>query len=234
MVATLPIQRLNRKASNAKYYAKNNARLNEYSRRYNLANAEKIKAYKRSVYDEKAAIKKKAYYLKNRRRILEQKKEYLRRKIDVIKAWRAANKRHLSFQNSRWHRLNRDKIRERKRLDSARRRLRPSERIAGNLRRRINKVILQKSSGGRLESLLGCSPMEFRAFIESQFIVGMGWHNYGRAWHIDHRLPCSSFDLTDEGQQKRCFHFSNMRPLWAKTNMRKGNRITEPQMRLLL
>ena len=234
MVATLPIQRLDRKASNAKYHAKNKARLNEYSRRYNLANAEKIKAYKRSVYDEKAAIKKKAYYLKNRRRILEQKKEYLRRKIDVIKAWRAANKRHLSLQNSRWHRLNREKIRERKRLDSARRRLRPSERIAGNLRRRINKVILQKSSGGRLESLLGCSPMEFRAFIESQFIVGMGWHNYGRAWHIDHRLPCSSFDLTDEAQQKRCFHFSNMRPLWAKTNMRKGNRITEPQMRLLL
>jgi len=234
MVATVQNKCRDKKVYNAEYYAKNKARLNEWSRQYRLANAEKLKAYKRSVYDEKAALKKKSYYHKNRRRILEQKKDYHRRKIDVIKTWRAANKRHLSLQNSRWHRLNREKIRERKRLDSARRRLRPSERIAGNLRRRINKVILQKSSGGRLESLLGCSPMEFRAFIECQFIVGMGWHNYGRAWHIDHRLPCSSFDLTDDAQQKLCFHFSNMRPLWAKTNMRKGNRITEPQMRLLL
>lgn len=234
MVATVPNKRRDKKAYNAEYYAKNRARLNECSRQYNRANAEKQKAYKRSAYDEKAALKKKAYYLKNRRRILEQKKEYHHRKIDVVKAWRAANKRHLSLQNSRWHRLNREKIRKRKRLESASRRLRPSERIAGNIRRRINKVIHQKSSGGRLEALLGCSPMEFCAFIERQFIVGMGWHNYGRAWHIDHRLPCSSFDLTDEAQQKRCFHFSNMRPLWAKTNMRKGNRITEPQMRLLL
>ncbi len=49
----------------------------------------------------------------------------------------------------------------------------------------------------------------------------MTWDNYGK-WQIDHKIPCASFDLTDPEQQKSCFHFSNLQPLWAKDNNSKG------------
>ncbi|NBT08982.1 MAG: hypothetical protein EBS98_09300, partial [Chitinophagia bacterium] len=49
--------------------------------------------------------------------------------------------------------------------------------------------------------------------------------NYGKfGWHLDHIQPCASFDLTDPSQQKKCFHYSNIQPLWAKDNWSKGSR----------
>jgi len=69
--------------------------------------------------------------------------------------------------------------------------------------------------------LLGCTVEELRAHLEKQFKRGMSWSNYGR-WHIDHIRPCASFDLTDPEQQRICFHYSNLQPLWAEENMRKG------------
>lgn len=56
----------------------------------------------------------------------------------------------------------------------------------------------------------------------------MTWENHGmRGWHIDHKRPCSSFDLSDPAQQCACFHFSNLQPLWATENLRKGDRVAE-------
>ena len=62
--------------------------------------------------------------------------------------------------------------------------------------------------------LLGCSMDFFLKHLESQFKLDMNWDNYGSYWSIDHIRPCASFDLTDLEQQKICFHWSNMRPLW--------------------
>lgn len=45
--------------------------------------------------------------------------------------------------------------------------------------------------------------------------------NHG-LWHIDHIKPCCSFDLTKADQQRECFHFTNLQPLWAKDNLRKN------------
>ena len=60
------------------------------------------------------------------------------------------------------------------------------------------------------------------------FHPGMSWDNYGSAWHIDHIRPCSSFDFSDPEQQKKCFHFSNLQPLWDEINTVKSNRILSP------
>jgi hypothetical protein len=51
----------------------------------------------------------------------------------------------------------------------------------------------------------------------------MNWENQGE-WHIDHILPCASFDLTKEEEQRKCFHYTNLQPLWAKDNMIKGSK----------
>jgi hypothetical protein len=51
----------------------------------------------------------------------------------------------------------------------------------------------------------------------------MSWENYGK-WHIDHIIPCSSFNLSLPEEQRNCFHYSNLQPLWAKDNIFKANK----------
>lgn len=52
----------------------------------------------------------------------------------------------------------------------------------------------------------------------------MSWDNYGRGgrkWQIDHIKPCAYFDLTKPEDQRKCFHYSNLQPLWQKDNLEK-------------
>lgn len=72
-------------------------------------------------------------------------------------------------------------------------------------------------------ALAGCSLKELRQHIEAKFLPGMAWNNYGR-WHIDHIRPCASFELSEPSQQRECFHFSNLQPLWARQNLSKCSR----------
>ncbi len=68
---------------------------------------------------------------------------------------------------------------------------------------------------------LGCSAPHLRAHIERQFLKGMSWDNRAE-WHVDHIRPLASFDLTDPEQVKAATHFTNLRPMWAADNLRKG------------
>lgn len=80
-----------------------------------------------------------------------------------------------------------------------------------------------KSSPQRIERfrrMTGLTPAEMRAHIESQFELGMSWENR-RAWHIDHKQPCCSFDLTDSAQARKCWHWKNLRPLPTAQNRSK-------------
>jgi hypothetical protein len=75
--------------------------------------------------------------------------------------------------------------------------------------------------------LIGCGVSELMAHLAAQFQPGMSWENHGRnGWHVDHIVPCSHFDLTDPAEQKRCFHFSNLQPLWEADNIRKSNKLS--------
>ena len=74
--------------------------------------------------------------------------------------------------------------------------------------------------------LLGCSIEEFRLHIESQFQEGMTWENQGKdGWHLDHIIPCKYFDLSIEENQRICFNYRNLQPLWAKDNLKKSSKI---------
>lgn len=73
--------------------------------------------------------------------------------------------------------------------------------------------------------LLGCTRKQFVEHIESLWAEGMNWENYGlHGWHIDHIRPVASFDLLNEAEQRACFHYTNMQPLWALENLSKGDR----------
>lgn len=105
-----------------------------------------------------------------------------------------------------------------------------------NLRTRFKILIKTAKAGGSFirSNLIGCTTRQFKTHLESTFKRGMTWDNYGTRWHVDHILPCSSFDHTDEKQRAQCWHWTNLRALDAKKNMDKSDTITEPQMSLLL
>ncbi len=100
----------------------------------------------------------------------------------------------------------------------------PESRITENLRRRTRAVLEGINKSDNTLALIGCSPKELKKHLESLFTKGMSWSNYGK-WHIDHIKPCSSFDLTIESQQRECFNYQNLQPLWARDNLSKGNKI---------
>ncbi len=101
-------------------------------------------------------------------------------------------------------------------------------RLEHNLRGRLRKVIKRCRLGDpttRLKTieLVGCSKSELIKHLERKFLPGMSWDNYGfHGWHIDHIVPCSAFNFEDPEQQRACFHYTNLQPLWALDNMRKG------------
>jgi hypothetical protein len=96
------------------------------------------------------------------------------------------------------------------------------ERMRRRLRRALKRADAYPVQSSR--ELCGCTPQELMLHLQSQFKEGMHWNNYGK-WHIDHIRPCASFDLTDPEQQRQCFHYSNLQPLWARENIQKGARL---------
>jgi hypothetical protein len=98
--------------------------------------------------------------------------------------------------------------------------------IKGNLRNRLNKAINGNYKTGSAVKDLGCSIEDFKLYMESQFQPGMSWDNHTvNGWHIDHIIPLSKFDLTDHEKLKKACHYSNLRPLWAKDNLSKSDKV---------
>ena len=100
-------------------------------------------------------------------------------------------------------------------------------RIKTNLSTRISAAVRTNKTGkaAKTSALVGCEMELLKLWLESKFKEGMTWENYGE-WHIDHKIPCAEFDLRDEAQQRTCFHYSNLQPLWASENCSKGRKLT--------
>ena len=90
------------------------------------------------------------------------------------------------------------------------------------LRNRLKNAIKINFKEGKTIELLGCSIEEFKFHLENQFYPEMSWENHGEMWEIDHIKPCASFDLTCENQQKECFHYNNMQPLFKTSDIAKS------------
>ncbi len=77
-------------------------------------------------------------------------------------------------------------------------------------------------------NLLGCSIEKLKQHLESQFKDGMTWGNYGSGYNgkgmmqVDHIIPCCKFNLSNPEEQKKCFYYTNLQPLWAEENLRKN------------
>lgn len=204
----------------------------EYFKRYYQLHKEKIK--KRSLihhHKTKNPEKRHVYYLQHKKHIIEKSRLY-----------RNINKGELSQKNKVWRNTlspqrikemkryykeyrikNKDKINEKCRL---RRKNDLQYKISHNLRKRVGDFLRGLSKSKKTMELLGCSFQDFKIHIEKQFKEGMSWENYGpNGWHMDHILPCASFDLSKPEEQAKCFHYTNLQPLWAIDNYKKSDNI---------
>jgi hypothetical protein len=67
-------------------------------------------------------------------------------------------------------------------------------------------------------------------WLEHCFDDQMTWENHGDYWEIDHVIPISRFDLSDDQQIAICFNWKNLTPLKKTANMEKSNRIDFSQI----
>jgi len=100
--------------------------------------------------------------------------------------------------------------------------------MSQNIRRRLRFALKGNSKAAPTMEIIGCTIEELWLHLESKFEPGMTRKNHGSfGWHVDHKKPCCAFDLSDLEQQKICFHYSNLQPLWAKDNLEKGGKYNE-------
>lgn len=93
------------------------------------------------------------------------------------------------------------------------------------LRSRLRDALNAKNVDKTISAitLIGCSISNLKKHLEQKFTEKMSWDNYGfKGWHIDHIKPCASFNLSNEEEQKKCFNYNNLQPLWWRDNFAKG------------
>ena len=165
-------------------------------------NKEHQKEYHKQYYSEnKKRVQSNAHlmYLKNKEQIIEKTKEYAKKHRTEINEWSKIY-RDKRFKNDIGFKL------------------------LYRLRSRIWEALkLNKKSVNTIQ-LIGCTIEQLKQHLERKFTEGMSWSNYGE-WHVDHIRPCALFDLSQPDQQKICFNYTNLQPLWAIDNLSKGAKI---------
>lgn len=170
---------------------------------------------------------------------------------EIGRAWREENAEHRQAYQKAYESSGRGRERQRehywrhreKRLAAAakwnqengarrwqRKKERPQEKLADYLRSRLSRAVRaqmreqpERTRGASAVRDLGCTLPELMRHLEAQFKPGMTWENYGE-WHIDHVEALSKFDLRDREQCRKACHYSNLQPLWATENLKKGDR----------
>lgn len=146
---------------------------------------------------------------------------------EYLKAWRDENRGRLNAAQAKRKRERLQEApeeeRRKRRLERAKQNQRPEFRMRANLRRRVHKALKGVCKSASTLDLLGCLMPELKRHIERLFKPGMTWENYGPVWHIDHVRPCASFNLLDLEHQRACFNWTNLQPLFAVENIKKGD-----------
>lgn len=235
----------NRKEYQKKYREKNKEKIILKSKKWYEKNKEKyLLNQKKKYYENKEIFLKKAkkWKEKNKEKWLlyakkfreENKEKYKQlyknwykknkeKKLKKTQEWREKNKEKYKQLSKNWYEKNKKHIREK---NKERYKTDPNFKMRSNISRRILLALKGKSKSANTMTLLGVSDIEFLwNHLEKQFKPGMTRENHG-LWHVDHVIPCFSFDLTKPEEQAKCFHYTNLQPLWASENLSKGNRIS--------
>jgi len=206
------------------YYINNKDEKLEYQKSYYLKHKDEIKEKKKTyAVKNKSKIKekKKRYYEENKETILEKCKEkYHKDRDHILEIRRENNKKNIN------------KIRKQRREGYEKQKDDIHFKLSSNIRKRLGQALRGNYKAGSAVKDLGCSIEKLKIYLEERFYQHletgniMSWENYGRkGWHIDHIKPLSSFDLTDRDQFLKACHYTNLQPLWAEDNYKKGNNV---------
>lgn len=164
------------------------------ARKYRHKNRDRILA--------KMAVRNKRYYELNKTKIIAQTSEYQRKNSAARNAYK-----------SKWS-SNRVKADPEFAMLMVMRK---------SVTRMLDRIKAKRTQGARTTAIVGYTPAEFVAHIEPMFKPGMTWENHGK-WHVDHRRPLASFDLTDPEQRRLANSLHNLQPMWARRNLKKSDR----------
>ena len=190
-----------------------------------------IAAKRREYYQgykdkETFKAKQREYYQNNRVEIAAKRREYYQNnKVEIgdkHRKYYQGNKKKVVAQQREYQR-------ERYHFD-------PMYVIKLRLRSRMNIAVKAVGLDNKCASsseLLGISPQGLKEWLEAQFTEGMTWENRSD-WHVDHIIPCDAFDLTVDQNQRICFWYKNLQPMWAKDNIQKSNAYTEAEKQALI
>jgi hypothetical protein len=172
-------------------------------------------------YKKNNPEKIKTYYLKNQEKYEKYRDSKKEETKDYMKKYYNDNldKRKLYLEETKEERRIKRNIFEKQKRESD-----PLYKIKIYVRNRIG-FYLKKTEISKKNTtfqLVGCSPLELKIYLEQKFINGMSWENQGK-WHIDHIIPLSSA-TNEDGLYKLC-HFTNLQPMWAIDNIKKGAKI---------
>jgi len=220
------------------YRQKNRERVLKQKRQYYLINKKSILEGFRQYRQKNKEILRannKEYRTNNKEKIRQKNKEYRLKNLDKIKKrddlYRLKNKNRIKAVNKEYAIKNKEKIKKIKKeyrlknkehsnyIEVQRRKNNLNVRILHNLRGRVSSALKGKHKSDTTLVLIGCTIIDFRTHIEKQFKENMSWDNYGKGdgkWNVDHIIPCSIFEFEDFSEQKQCFHFTNLRPLWER------------------
>lgn len=178
------------------YRLNNKQKIAKHDKKYYQNHKEKIKI-RNKIYKENNKEKIKQYYQVNREKILKLTKFYQKNNREVRRKW----------ENNKC------------KIDL-------NYRLSKNLRRRLSLALEGKDKSVSITKLVGCSIEKLKQHIKSLWKPGMSWKNWGhRGWHLDHIKPCCQFDLSKSEEQRKCFHYINLQPLWAEENLSKGGKL---------
>ena len=192
-----------------------------------------LRSWCKKCVNEHNAIYKKENKEKNK----ECNKKYYLKNIDERKMYseqyRQEHKSQIAVRQKIYNDVNKVKLNEYQKQYSKERRITDVNfKLKTTFRNRIRTAIKAQYGNKAHKSieLLGCTIDVAKKHIETQWTEGMSWENHGRGkgkWQIDHIIPCDAFDLTNPTQQKECFNYSNLQPLWQIDNIKKSNKIVE-------
>ncbi len=157
-------------------------------------------------------------------------KQYREKNPDIIKNYnkwyKNENKEQIQKYNSEYNKLNRETIQLRQNVNSKKRReIDINYSISISCRNRLTKFISKTNRQSSTNELLSCDINFLKEWFQYRFDTNMTFDNYGSYWHIDHVLPCSIFELSNNEELNICFHWTNLQPMEALQNNIKKNNI---------
>lgn len=217
------------------------AREAAYAKAWRAKNAERYAKNRKEWAEknrEKLRLKSTEYYANNREKRIAQQKQSITKHSEAIKIRRKADRlARKDILNARWnayYAAHPEKLKEknakylprRLELRKIRRASNPVEKLKDACRTRTRWALslagVQKHD--HTFDLIGCTPNELKAHLESKFNRMMNWDNYGTYWEIDHIVAVSKFNLEKEEELFKAFHYTNCQPLEVPLNRSKWTR----------